>query len=1455
LDEFIELNRTFYQLSADYGHEAKSDDIDISEALGLRIGNDLKWSDLLKQHRIVLLAEAGAGKTREIRYATQKLRSEDKKAFFLRLEHIVADLETAFEEGTYQEFQEWLTSNEEGWLLLDSVDESRLKDPKDFESAMRKLAHIISSASARAHIVITSRVTAWRPKTDLTNCNKYFPPVAETPGKNNDTDEEDDDFLIDKKTSPRSKRPAEKAELIGFRIYSLTNLSADQVSKFAQNKGVTDHRKFLEEIDRQDASAFTTRPQDLEEIVDFWNDKGRIGTRFELMENSVKRRLTERDQDRADAKPLDIKRIREGTRLLAAACTLTHKSTINVLDGTHNSGGLDVKSVLLDWNDQDLQILLDRPIFDKAIYGTVRFHHRSVREYLTAEWFYELLKNDGSRQRIENMFFRDQYGMQVVLPSMKPVLSWLVLFDSIIMNRIYSLEPEIILEGGDPNRLPLEKRKEILRSVCKKISLGTASRGVEDRAAVQRFASTDIADDIKQLIKEYEGNSDVVSYLLRMIWQGRIKEALSEAKGYAQNKDTQKYTMIAAIRAVKEVGTAQDFDDVLRTFLVETENQHDRRILAELIDNIGSDEKSADWILEVLENVQDKEKYNVDGLPTSLANFIERADLNAVAKILKGIDKFLKQEPFIERRFCEISGRYGWLLPISLKASERLISSKHPEALSSECLYALTQAFSFKEYDDFESGSLKNDLSSLVPGWKELNHSLFWYDVEETKRMWEEKRKDSLEYAWQVSIFGCFWSFTENDFDFITQDIVERPSLGDRLIALSLAFQLYKDNKRPKSWLSKLKNAVADNEALQQRLNMFLHPPAQSEEMKKWKKQDARWKRRSKQEEKKRQESHKKSLEWLSDNYQKLRDSGLEKGLVSHPQYYMHQKMRENSDESLATKWTAGDWKCLVEDYGLDTAQAFRDGMVSFWRSYVPILRSEKDEKDTTAFAIIFGLSGLAVEAAETPNWLESINEAEAELACKYAVHEMNGFPHWFSHLYEKFTGTVNRILLNEIDWEQQSDDAKHYMLSRISWDCKWLWDSLAPTLLAKLEKEPLNAETLGKILKIIQGSSSVSDTELAEIAANKCRTLNSSDNLSHWFAVWIGVDPESAIKQFSVYLGELEKQDPFEAKNQAMRVIVNLIGERRTGSNAREKFKAPEYLKNLYLLMHKYIKVEEDIVRAGKGAYSPGLRDDAQDARSRLFSILVEISGKESYLAMCELSASHPVEEHRVWMMHNAKKRAELDADFSPWASDKFCEFNRELESAPSNHRELFDLGVQRILDLKYQLEEGDDSIASTLAKETEERGIRKVIANWCRDRSIGKYTISQEDELADAKKPDCRFASSVFDAPVPMELKLADNWSGPKLFERLENQLNGDYLRDGRSKRGIFVLVYRGEQKTWEIPLGKDKVSFSELVNALQNHWNAIADQYPKVEQITVIGIDLTKRSKLPSAKSEAA
>lgn len=258
--EFIELHRTFHELSE---HSSENDDVDIDRAF--RVGGRLGWFNLLQEYRLILLSEAGSGKTAEIRNVAHALREEGKPAFFLRLEHVSRDFEDAFEVGTYEDFKEWLSSGEEGWLLLDSVDEARLRNPSDFELAIRKLSKRISTAKDRTHIVITGRTTAWRPKTDLAHCIAHLPYAVTTTSERDPQAEEDDpegSLQTETETQSRTKSV--------FKIVALDDLTSEQIAAFAKARGIENSKAFLDAVERADAWSFISRPQDLEELTEFW---------------------------------------------------------------------------------------------------------------------------------------------------------------------------------------------------------------------------------------------------------------------------------------------------------------------------------------------------------------------------------------------------------------------------------------------------------------------------------------------------------------------------------------------------------------------------------------------------------------------------------------------------------------------------------------------------------------------------------------------------------------------------------------------------------------------------------------------------------------------------------------------------------------------------------------------------------------------------------------------------------------------------------------------------------------------------------------------------------------------------------------------------------------------------------------------------------------------------------
>ncbi|AMA59430.1 hypothetical protein [Bradyrhizobium sp. CCGE-LA001] len=1433
-NHFIQLERSFHEL-AKYARD--SDSFQLNQAFF--VGPRLHWADLLMGYRTIILSEAGTGKTEEIREAAKGLRGEEKKAFFMRLEHIPDDFEDAFEVGTFEEFTEWLASTDEGWLLLDSVDEARLRNPGDFERAIRKLGRRIQAAADRVHIVLTGRTSAWRARTDLELCQRHLPFAPDTT-KLVPPELPDEDALEDAldAASFDTECSREKETPSAFRIVTLDDLSKSQIEVFSQARGVTNTAAFLEEIERADAETFTTRPQDLEELLDFWKKANRIGTRLELMQNSVQRRLEERDQNHREAQPLPAQRAREGARLLAAASILGKEPTIQVPDGSHNKKGIPVRMVLSDWNDRDQQTLLSRPIFDEAIYGTVRFHHRSVREFLAAEWLAQLLERSSSRREVEALLFRVQYGVEVVVPTMRPVLPWLAILDDRIRGRILRIAPEVLFEGGDPSALPLATRKTTLAEVCQELASGKSGQSALDYAAVQRFANPDLADDIRTMLKAYASNAELVSFLMRMVWLGRLFALKGEAKALALSSTTPKYAREAAIRALRAVGTTEDLDDLRKRFASEAVVLN-RDWLSEIVTASAPTPEITAWLLEALARAAPKKRFTVDSLTDGVATFMKATPIELLPKLAEGLSHLLEEPSFIERGFCDVSKSKSWLITPASIAVERLIRARRPEAIQEPALGILHKLKAAKNWDD-DVRDVKAEFGKLVPAWAELNRAAFWYDVQATRKSaFYVKQKHRLISFWQASGLG-YWDFGVEDFAYAADAIRASNHEDDKQVALTLAFDIYAKGNRPPAWLDRLRELVNGNAVLEERLENLLNPPVTEHE-----REEKKWKKRAAAREKRERDNRKKSKDFILANIELVRAPELkDPTAISSAQWHLHERLREKAER--ANRWTVGLWRELVPDFGEEVAQAYREGVTNYWRKYRPILRSEGAPTNSTPIFVIFGLAGLDIEAAETPNWPSSLSKEEVLLACRYASHELNGFPPWFPKLFAIYPDIVSEFLLSEIRSELSSekpDEDSNYLLSDLSSSGQWAWHRIAPAMLDLLQTTNVaNKFNLGRLLTIVQGSSSISDEDLATLARCKVLCSVTAEETATWFAVWAGVDPEQAIPHITAHLSTMA--DSVDQTKFAMNLVTRLLGGRRSTTNGpRQGFGTPKHLKDLFLLMQTYVREDEDINRSGTGVYSPGLRDNAQDARNALFNLLKQIPGKEAFVALSEIATQHPKAESRPWLASFARGKAEQDADLAPWLPTQVRDFHQHLDRTPTNHRELADIAVLRLLDLQDDLENGDDSVARVLQRVEEETEMRNYLAHELREKARGRYTITQEEELADSKRPDVRFHGAGFDASVPSELKLAERWTGPQLFERLEGQLSGDYLRDNRSARGIFLLVNRTKGRRWQLPSG-ERVDFDELLQSLRNHWNSITGEHPRVEDITVVGIDLSKR-----------
>ena len=443
-------------------------------------------------------------------------------------------------------------------------------------------------------------------------------------------------------------------------------------------------------------------------------------------------------------------------------------------------------------------------------------------------------------------------------------------------------------------------------------------------------------------------------------------------------------------------------------------------------------------------------------------------------------------------------------------------------------------------------------------------------------------------------------------------------------------------------------------------------------------------------------------------------------------------------------------------------------------------------------------MAGLSIEAAEVEEFPRHLSASEVTLALRYIVYELNGFPRWREPMYETYREEVLDTVLTELFWEldnTNSDEPMHYILHDLVFYATWLHGALAEPLLSWVRDHQLPSEdALRYSLHILKGGD-LHPSELATIAKAKAAD-HSSEHCASWYALWVGAEPETGVDAVTSWLDGLGSDDGSHA---AQRFITTLIGDRRdAGSGASfEYFQTPRHLMSLYVLMHRHIRAAEDIDRAGGGVFSPGLRDDTQHARERLFNLLSEIPGKEAYITLTELIEEHPHPRFRTWMAKRARGCAEQEGDLEAWSPKQVCEFSARLTRTPETQRQLFDLTVARVTGLKNWLEHGNYSPYRTWQRADDELEIRNLVAGWLELNWGNPYTVAQEPELANRQRMDIWLQNEKVPSPVPIELKLLDqDWSGPDLCKGLCDQLAGDYLRETTGGYGLMLMVWQGSK-----------------------------------------------------------
>ena len=417
MTKFIDLERRFHEPT-----DREVDDPEDLAAWSEYLPRSTGWPELLEHNRVVLLAEAGAGKTEEMRQQAKRLVEEGKFAFFVALEELDREpIDDILATEDEKRFEEWkAAADAPAWFFLDAADELKLTQGR-LERALRRLSKGLEGRLDRARIIVSCRASDWRPLLDTDTIQKTLRvPDKSARGSSEPSEEMFLEALRHEYglSTPEPREQQEDAHRNAVHTFVMLPMNDKQIERFARQRGLQDVGEFLVAVRRHGAWTFARRPLDLVALMETWEHSSSLGTRAQQHETNVTTKLQD-NPDRPGNDVLSEAKARDGAERLALALALTRSRSIRspeqALDADRADGVLNPDQILPDWSAAERQALLRLALFDPATYGRVRFHHRSTEEFLAARRLRSLRERGMSTKALLRLLFATCYGVDVVL--------------------------------------------------------------------------------------------------------------------------------------------------------------------------------------------------------------------------------------------------------------------------------------------------------------------------------------------------------------------------------------------------------------------------------------------------------------------------------------------------------------------------------------------------------------------------------------------------------------------------------------------------------------------------------------------------------------------------------------------------------------------------------------------------------------------------------------------------------------------------------------------------------------------------------------------------------------------------------------------------------------------------------------------------------------------------------
>nr|WP_314571894.1 hypothetical protein [uncultured Pseudomonas sp.] len=1438
------IRRTFGTLSQEKA--ADIENLMLRDQLGLTPTID--WDELQKSMRVLIVSEAGTGKTFECRTQHQQLWEGGEPAFFLELSDLA---QSPFEDLlSYEEearFVAWQTSQSDvATFFLDSIDELQLT-LGSFRLALNKLSKKLQGNLDRVRIVITTRPIP----VDQHLIRQYFPyqisledvalpsaerfaEIASGQGKQKDSKDEGDRV----------------AELL---IVRLQPLSDAQIREMAATQRVTDIDGFVASIREKNAQDFARRPQDLIELCADWQASRSIRTHREQVLQNVQVKLKART-DRPEPGEISPARAMEGASRLALAALLARKLTIrhnteSDLEANPQSIALDPGRVLRNWNAKEIQTLLERSIFGFASYGRVRFHHRSVVEYLAAHRLEDRLSAGMSLKAVKRLLFAEtSHNIKVIKPSMRPIAAWLARLNPSIFDEVRNREPEVLLSEGDPESLSPRQRVEALQAFVSRYGDG-GWRGLKiPSLQVSRFASQDLSSTVREMLERGIENTEVRQLLLQLVAYAEMRDCSDLVYAIAIDPSVEDDERLTAIDALVQ-WTDPRLSTLVQDVLEPSERWSEgliRGAISELFPAYLGPEVLVQ-LLSSLPVVPNPESGQMGYLTRTVRDTNLTAD--ELQQLFDAVSIQLNESVCWSEDWPHICVSRPDLVPLLAIAGLRLSILGHATQDVVEGLVLALAISSSLHLRGEHFKSIRAMFSSAPSQIRELVFS-----CEDRLRQQLKAQNEPWPRLYASNSSGAIYLNHAQDSEWIHAALADRQhSLDLRQLMLEASLTHVADHSQEwTSYVETLRPLVSDDSTLLARIDAALWPPTKSAQLVEYERREVERKLAA--------ERHANDeIQYWVNFWQQLIDDPegmLDSSVGEHTLTALWDIMERVPGSNQASGWNR---RFLEQHFGIPITNHLHARMRTLWPGQCPTLPMDRPQDEINVVQVRWqlGLTALWAEA-EDPHWATKINEAQARTAAHYIPLEYLGCPGWIAQLTKAFPDVVQSVLGRQLLWELEKVVEHGDYLNALN-VIKNSPPFVAQLFIVHLQSwlstfiEPDQTDDSGpaiwerpkSVLAILMRQNVEGDRiVLRDTVLEKLRLAAKPAFVHLWLSALFALDPEAATLELTRILLQIVPA----AEGPGVDLFSSVFGGRWSGwplDLGFERFTVSQRVR-LLRLAYQHVRPSDDLHR--EGSFTPTTRDDAEQARNTLLSAVLALTGPEAWAAKMELVVDPLFAHFRDRLALLAKQKAAEEMDKSEMTEDEISLLDDIGEAPPMTRDEMFGLMQDRLDDVDDLLLQ-DVSPRETWAHIKSEKLMRREIARRLRETANKLYTVDQEAVTADEKETDVRMRSTS-GQQATIELKVGENgWSGAMLKRTLRDQLLTKYMAADSCKTGCLMVTVASSRQ-WEHPDTGARIDLGQLRTMLEDEADQIMKEVGHEVRILVKVLDLRPRLNTESA-----